>query len=425
MKSAIEKYLSHYAEPESVLSSSLMQQDSCIHLRDHIESCLVIPTYNEPADFIARLKKHPHISQVLLILVINQPEDSMSSTENKELFGLLRNSNTTIAKKQTISLIQTGDLRALIVDRFSEGKKIPIKQGVGLARKIGADIACQLYHDDIIQTKNAKGQWIFSSDADTHLPDNYFELNDIQSDARVFNFRHIADQSAISHATHLYEQAIKYYKNALEWSESPYAFYTLGSVLAFQVDAYCKVRGFPKRPAGEDFYLLNKLVKQGKVNFDSSITVQIESRISERVPFGTGPAVKSIIENYKENRTYTYYNPEIFCLLKIFIRWSTTQLPSVCATTQHKVTQHQATQWREFALNTLSPEIIDTIDSIQFEKFISHASRQCRTQKMFIAHFHNWFDGFKTLKFIHYLQNKYLPPTTIKQCIAAQKNWKK
>ncbi|MFL0804659.1 MAG: hypothetical protein K6L81_13140 [Agarilytica sp.] len=427
MTSAIEKYLSRYAEPEaaflataSTATAELPSIKNALtqHSGVHFESCLVIPAYNESLGFIERLKQHPHISHVLLILVINQPENSESAIKNQQLFNTLTTPKNIIATDKNIAFIQTGALRALIVDRFSETNRIPIKQGVGLARKIGADIACQLYVDGLIKDNKSNGQWIFSTDADAHLPHNYFNIGHIKSDLRVFNFHHIKNPSEISSATGQYEQALKYYQKALEWSGSPYAFYALGSVLAFQVDAYSKVRGFPKRSAGEDFYLLNKLIKQGRVTFDPSITVQIEPRISDRVPFGTGPAVKAIIEKNKDNEEYTYYNPEIFTLLKTWIRWATTQLPNACLSDQNN-----ASNWKELIQGSLPDTIIDTIDSLKFEEFVNHASHQCRTNAAFIEHFHNWFDGFKTLKFIHYLQRYYHPAIPINECIKAHKNW--
>ena len=47
----------------------------------------------------------------------------------------------------------------------------------------------------------------------------------------------------------------------MKYARSPYAFHTIGSTMAVSANHYAKVRGFPKREAGEDFYLLNKLAK--------------------------------------------------------------------------------------------------------------------------------------------------------------------
>ena len=47
----------------------------------------------------------------------------------------------------------------------------------------------------------------------------------------------------------------------LGFAGSPYAYHSVGSTLAVRAEAYAIVRGVPKRAAGEDFYLLDKLAK--------------------------------------------------------------------------------------------------------------------------------------------------------------------
>ena len=62
---------------------------------------------------------------------------------------------------------------------------------------------------------------------------------------------------------------------------------------------YAQSAGFPKLAAGEDFYLLNKLAKIGKIIPLKIINqpIYIQARISNRTPFGTGPALDKIIDN--------------------------------------------------------------------------------------------------------------------------------
>ncbi len=66
-------------------------------------------------------------------------------------------------------------------------------------------------------------------------------------------------------ATQLYELSLRYYVAGMKFARSPYAFHTIGSSMAVSPVHYARVRGFPKREAGEDFYLLNKLAKLGSV----------------------------------------------------------------------------------------------------------------------------------------------------------------
>src|SRR5690606_17786041 len=96
------------------------------------------------------------------------------------------------------------------------------------------------------------------------------------------------------HALVLYEISLRSYEYGLAYAGSPYAFQTLGSTLALNPAAYAKVRGFPKRLAGEDFYILNKLIKIGPIYLRNDRCLQIKDRPSQRVPFGTGTSVFKI-----------------------------------------------------------------------------------------------------------------------------------
>ncbi len=413
--------MSRYAEPEASKVEALLPA-----LPRHYKNIVVIPAFDESCQFIERLSQHPNISSALAIIVINQPEDTNVNSNNDLLFKHLVNGTTQKFNHHNLFFIRTDNFDAVVIDRFSSGQQIPIKQGVGLARKIGSDVACKIINDG-----NLNIPWIYSADADAHLPENYFSLKKTPSTAPnlpakkqeysacVFDFTHSKNNSRESIATQLYEQGLKYYRSGLLWAGSPYAFYTLGSTLAFTPEAYCKVRGFPKKPGAEDFYLLNKLAKVGAVYYEPEIIVLLDSRISERIPFGTGPAVKKIITLAENNEAYHYYAPQIFGALKTWLTWVTGDLAKFL-----RQNNDLNAIWRPIAQTSLSPEIIAAIDSIQFNNFISHAVVQCKTPKMFLSHFHEWFDGFKTLKFIHFLQNNYFPPQNITQCLSAQEHWK-
>src|SRR5690606_8697368 len=201
------------------------------------------------------------------------------------------------------------------------GNTIDPQHGVGLARKIGSDLAASL-----IQQKICADEWIYVTDADADLPDNYFSIQNEayleNTSAVVFPIRHIAGSEtteAVYTATCLYEQALDYYMRGLRWSGSPYAFPTVGSAMAIRAKSYCEARGFPKKAGGEDFYLLNKLAKLGRILFFENIEIKIESRLSTRVPFGTGPAVEKILSLENPAEEYSYYAPEVFQALKQWI----------------------------------------------------------------------------------------------------------
>src|SRR5260370_15593309 len=92
-----------------------------------------------------------------------------------------------------------------------------------------------------------------------------------------------------------YELFLRSYVLGLADAGSPYAFHTLGSTVAVHTLAYAKVRGFPRRAAGEDFYLLNKLAKVGSIAQLDGAPLIIRGRRSHRLPFGTGAALNHIL----------------------------------------------------------------------------------------------------------------------------------
>ena len=245
---------------------------------------------------------------------------------------------------------------------------------------------------------------IYSTDADAHLPDDYFEysnLIDANCPALCFNFQHISDDKLLFNANYQYELALRYFVAGLLWAGSGYAFFTIGSVLAFSASAYAQVRGFPKRSAGEDFYLLNKIAKLGKVQFVKSCVVQLDARTSDRVPFGTGPAVEKIIQLSEGGQQFEYYHPEIFVHLK-----------------QVLVHFNCLYQYRNSMKNwqiLLPIESQQALMALGFSGFIAKHNKCSMMQ--FNKQINIWFDGFKTLKFVHYLRDNFYPNLPIQQAI--------
>jgi hypothetical protein len=285
----------------------------------------------------------------------------------------------------------------LLVDRFSANREISEKEGVGRARKIGCDLAVKLFSMKVL-----KLPWIYSTDADAILPEDYFSTAPSNVAAQVFNFQHTGESGPVLQATLLYERAIKYYQAALAWAGSPYAFYTLGSTLAVNIESYCMVRGFPPRAGGEDFYLLNKLAKIGEISSVNTVTVQLEARLSERVPFGTGPAVKKILETLDSNKEFTYYNPAIFRELHTLLA--------------HLPVLYKAVEKNLPLDSNLNSNIAATLEHLKFDRFSQHCKKQAVKPEEFAQQFHIWFDGFLTLKFVHFLQKTFYPALPVEEC---------
>lgn len=403
LSSYLNNYLNNYAEKKIDDLVGSISPSLNPHQFDH---CLIIPAYNESHDFIESLitKLNNEVwSSVLIILVINQPDTDDNITQNKTLWSKLKalkfkNKNTEKLKFEPsnhyfINLNHTESCSSIIaLDFFTQERKLPRKKGVGLARKIGCDLACHLIQQEILRT-----DWLHTSDADTQLPDDYFHqttsINSTGVSAAVYDFMHTGEDNLVTHSTQLYEKSLHYYVDGLRFANSIYAYHTLGSCIAVNSMAYIVVRGFTKRAGGEDFYCLNKLAKIGKIKQLKGSKLHIVARNSDRVPFGTGPAVEKILNNSESLTTFMTYNPIIFCLLKNL-------LLSFENLFNYKDMPHE---W----LEQQPQEIKIALQSLHISILFTHITSQIKGQQSCMKHIHDWFDAFKTLKFIHALEQHY------------------
>jgi hypothetical protein len=298
----------------------------------------------------------------------------------------------------------------ILVDRFSQGHAMPPRSGVGQARKIGCDLALALF-----QKGHIRSPWIHCSDGDVRLPETYFEcvntraVDDHRVSALVYPFEHVVTTDTepdVALATQLYELSLRYYVAGLRFARSPYAFHTIGSTLAVNARHYAQVRGFPKRDAGEDFYLLNKLAKVGEVQELTSGSdcqpIQIQARRSDRVPFGTGAAVNTISGLADPVEDYRYYHPAVFSLLKLWLQsW-----PEIWAAQSADFDRLIPMPRPGSEHDTSSRDcLVRSLHGIGTVKALEHAFRQSKDLAHFTRHMHTWFDAFKTLKLIHGLRN--------------------
>lgn len=356
-----KKYLSRYGESEA---SHYPEPPTTAKF------VLVIPAYQEELGQIE--ETFTGLKDLLIILVVNSSEPLEKTTQ-----GLLFDIDQCwqlLNEKRHMRWYETPSQHyVLVVDRCAH--PIDRKQGVGKARKIGADIALRL-----IETGSVREPWIFNTDADADLPRNY--LNSFQDEPSIafqlFPFKHgIEDDLAAA----LYEFSLLWYPLGLKFAGSSFAFPSVGSTITCSADAYAKVRGFPPRSAGEDFYLLNKLRKVGSFLFVNSDPIGLSSRRSDRVPFGTGPGLRKI-DQLAESLSFPFYHPNVFGELKIFIDKLKTSQDA-----ENLAKHFDGSLMEEFVLTSQLLPLLD--------------GQKSQTPKQYQKFIQDWFDGFRTLKFIH------------------------
>jgi len=336
------QYLARYAEPEAARVA--LPSRTWRHV-------LCIPAFDEPHDFLQRVLPHG-TSDLIVIVVANVPDhvnrEDAAFARSRSLLDLAG------------ALDRARNVDVVIVDRVNA--PVPQRMGVGLARKVGADIALRHIVDGRIDVPV-----IFSTDADAALPPGYFEAARGGAAGWVYPFVHVSDDGDLARRALMYELSLRYYVNRLEHAGSPYAFHTIGSCLAVDATSYAKVRGFPRRNAAEDFYLLNKLAKVGWIHRLKEPVIEIEARASTRVPFGTGPAIAKVP---LDSNAMLGYAGETFDALKAFY----------------------------------TGVAVETTPDRPVPRLLEAIGYQPRRDERAV---HTWFDAFRTLKFVHAARDEF------------------
>jgi len=217
-----------------------------------------------------------------LYICVNQPDEWWGSEE--QLAVCLSNQNS----MEYLNSIESVQL--IIIDKSSKGNGwTGKKSGVGWARRTLMDtILKEANQDDLI----------ISLDADTSFNPGYFEsvvenfiVNNNAVALAVPYYHQLTGEHEKDRAILRYEIYMRYYAINLWRIQSPYSFTAIGSAIVLPVKAYRAIGGITPHKSGEDFYFLQKLRKYGKVLTWNAEKVCPEARYSDRVGFGTGPAM--------------------------------------------------------------------------------------------------------------------------------------
>ena len=354
MSGSAARYLSRYGAEEHVL---LPDPPGDLPPRT-----LIVPIYAEAADCLQTVLADLPVP-VCVIAVVNAPVGAPS-----EHLETTRRFLDQFAADQRLSwhAVETEHCThpLLLVDRVRA--PLPAKQGVGGARRIGMDLGLALSERQV-----SSARILHTTDADARLPAAYFQAG-AANGLLLYPFRHASDHAPTLQRARAYEAHMHHYRQGLQQAGSPYGFTALGSCMAVCMDTYVKVRGMPRRDGGEDFHFANKAAKVADVHTLRGPTIQLSARTSHRVPFGTGPTLDRMGDNPGDFLTYS---PESFTGLKQLL--TTFEQPS------------PLTGWVGAACEQLGVQAA-----------ISRLSAQYPEEKRARA-LHTWFDGLKTLRFIH------------------------
>lgn len=287
-----------------------------------------------------------------------------------------------------------------------EAFDLPAKfAGVGLARKIAMDrAACYFYGQGCPQRP------IASLDADTWVDEGYFtEI------IRCFARRNIAGVS-ISYAHRLegdecpadvraaivrYELYLRYYQQALHYAGHPYAYSCIGSAFAVRAADYVAQGGMNRRQAGEDFYFIQKLISTGRFSHLGDTCVYPSPRISARTPFGTGRAVREIMENGGEYLTYHF---DAFLALKTFFEG--------IGGLYRKENAEAAGYFQK-----QSDGIRAFLEDCSMVSAVAEINSNCASEKQFIKRFFDHFNAFRVLKYLNSVHPLFYRETDVSEAV--------
>ncbi len=313
--------------------------------------------------------------QIAVIVVVNHSE--VATNEEKQ-------------KNKSIFLqLQKGNYPFHLYPIFKNDvdKKIA---GVGFARKTGMDQAALFFY----KKENPQGI-IVSLDADTTVSKNYFtvifDFFKSHPDAVGSNirFEHPLEGTAFSpdiyEAITLYELHLRYFVEALRRINFPYAYQTVGSAFAVRAQNYVASQGISIRQGGEDFYFLNKLFDQGFFGEINSTCVFPSPRPNNKTPFGTGVAIKKMLESHKIK--FATYNLDAFLCLE-------------------EITQKVELLWKTDVQLFLENEITHSVlkqflKKRDFSKNVEKIKKNSTSFLNFQKAFYRWFNLFTIIKFLN------------------------
>lgn len=354
---------------------------------NHPEVIVIIPVLNDEAIFatVDSLRKclcrEGNVGVIILVNHSEQAEESVKQA-NRALAESLR---------QAVLARQNAD--SAVYFMIAEAFDLPAKQaGVGLARKIAMDAAAFFFY-----RQGKTGQPILSLDADTLVEENYpdavgrfFREHPVAGVSIAYAHRWEACEEEAAKAMISYELYLRYYQQALAYTGHPHAFHCIGSAFAVRAADYVAQGGMNKRQAGEDFYFLQKLISTGRYAALKTTRVYPSARFSDRTPFGTGQAVRQIVEN---KGVFPVYRFAAFRDLKSFF----SGLAGLYQAGNDGCEAYFAGQARGLRL---------FLTAMDAAALVAEANANCASLPQFIRRFFGHFNAFRVLKYLNFVHEE-------------------
>lgn len=352
---------------------------------------VVVPAFREPfllRSLLALKACQPPEQSVEVIVVVNDSE-----RDGEEVRAL--NRQVYLQARSWAEKNSTPRMKFFV--EYFDG--LPAKAaGVGLARKIGMDLACLR-----LETVGRSEGLILSFDADTRCDPDYLQAVEAHfrrfpdTQAASIYFEHPLQgaefEPEVYRAIAHYELHLRYLVEAQRWAGFPFATQTIGSAMAVRCDAYQRQGGMNRRQAGEDFYFLHKFTPLGHFYEINTTRVLPSPRPSDRVPFGTGKAVHSWLRTEHP----VSYHPRSFEMLRPLFA----ALPSLFEGEEERL----AANW--------PPLLLEFLETRHWRRHLEEMRRHAASLRTFAGRFFRWFDAFQVIRWLHFARERCYPEVPV------------
>ncbi|MEA5114202.1 MAG: hypothetical protein VB050_09240 [Geobacteraceae bacterium] len=366
---------------------------------------VVIPALAESARLFHTLRslaENPPeaLSRFLMLMVVNHREDAPDEDKADNL--------------KTLKLLSSAGhefpgLCLAWVDAASPGMELPAKKGgVGLARKIGFDLALPLLDS------GCANPLLVALDSDTLVQPDYLSaiidhFSSVPEGGAVIPFRHQEGKTGMeSDAITRYELFLRSYVLGLSLAGSPYAFHTVGSAMACTARSYIRIGGMNTRIAAEDFYFLQHLKKTAGISQVNGTCVHPSARASHRVPFGTGRSISRILSG--EHEAVLFYQVDCFKILSAWISLVGNRMDATGIQIGNDARK-------------ISSCLGNFLDNARFPETWEKLKTNSSGQEGLRTAFHGWFDGLQTMKLIHHLSDTLYPRVHAEESLMSLLEW--
>lgn len=350
-----------------------------------LKGVILIPALAEGDELFATLEalagNEPYaLAQLLVLIIVNHRCDAPPELKQQNLADLER------LRTYAASPAKPVHLNLGWIDAAGTDTCLPVDRGgVGMARKIGADLVLPYLHPTSL---------LIHLDADTLTQKNY--ASTLLTYARrhdfyagVVAFTHQPCSAATQqHAMEDYELHMRCHAAGLRWAGSPYAYPSIGSTMVSNAHAYVRAGGMNMRQAGEDFYFMQQLAKTGNIAHINETNVFPAGRFSTRTPFGTGQSIRQACLD--DAPLQLFYPYACYTTLRCWLEL-VTKNPATDAAHLLILLRHESECGAQF------------LHTAGFESAWSRLEHNHTDRNKKMRAFHEWFDALKTWRFIRAL----------------------